>query len=224
MVSQPRQAIGKQTWEIPAGKLEYGENPKECGIRELNEETGYECSSFDYFTSFYSTPGFCDEKIYLFQAKDPTPVKNKLDQDKDENVTHQWFDLEKVKEMLKRMVTLKMPKRSSPYNMAIKKKGYLIMNFVFISPNYPDQYWMFCRGLKKYGATVFRLLINPTIHFLMKSKNLVMKFMLLITSITMTACYVPLVSLLLNMERLIGLNPIMKLGYNSMHAYVMTLM
>ncbi len=100
LVSQPRQAIGKQTWEIPAGKLEYGENPKECGIRELNEETGYECSSFDYFTSFYSTPGFCDEKIYLFQAKDPTPVKNKLDQDKDENITHQWFDLDKAIEMI----------------------------------------------------------------------------------------------------------------------------
>lgn len=61
LVKQVRQAIDLETIEIPAGKLEYGEDPLECGMRELNEETGYACSSMRLIQSFYTTPGFCDE-------------------------------------------------------------------------------------------------------------------------------------------------------------------
>lgn len=96
LVSQCRQAINKKTLEIPAGKLEYNEDPKTCGIRELNEETGYECEDFHLFCSFYTTPGFCDEKIYLFEAKNPVKVTDKLEQDENENVSHLWLELDKI--------------------------------------------------------------------------------------------------------------------------------
>ena len=58
LVRQERPAIGKETLEIPAGKLEYGENPMECGLRELNEETGMACDKLELLLSFVSTPGF----------------------------------------------------------------------------------------------------------------------------------------------------------------------
>ena len=100
LVKQFRHAIDCETWEIPAGKLEKGEDPKSCGIRELNEETGFECSSLSLFSSFYTTPGFCDERIYLFEAIHPKKAENKLEQDPNENVSHQWFSLEQAKEMI----------------------------------------------------------------------------------------------------------------------------
>lgn len=101
LVKQRRQAVDCDTLEIPAGKLEYGEDPKACGIRELNEETGYESDHFSLVTSFYTTPGFCDERIYIFKAEDVRPVQQKLEQDEDENVTHCWVELDQALEMIK---------------------------------------------------------------------------------------------------------------------------
>ena len=56
-VKQFRHAINKETLEIPAGKLEYGEDPKTCGMRELNEEAYLECEELQLITSIVSTPG-----------------------------------------------------------------------------------------------------------------------------------------------------------------------
>lgn len=51
------------------------------------------------------------------------------------------------------------------------------MNFVFISPNYPENYWMFCRGLKKYGATVLAIVDQPYNSLSEELKSIAMKSM-----------------------------------------------
>lgn len=94
LVRQERPAIGKETLEIPAGKLEYGEDPMECGLRELNEETGMACDKLELLLSFVSTPGFCDERIWIYKAIHPRMADVKLSLDEDEEIDTLWLDLE----------------------------------------------------------------------------------------------------------------------------------
>ena len=65
LIKQFRKAIEDIIWEIPAGKLEIGENPKECAIRELKEETGYSADNIKLIHKFYSSPGFSIKKVYI---------------------------------------------------------------------------------------------------------------------------------------------------------------
>ncbi|WP_163101119.1 NUDIX domain-containing protein [Peribacillus alkalitolerans] len=69
MVEQYRKAMERSLVEIPAGKLEPGEEPLNTAKRELDEETGYECETMEPLISFYTSPGFADEIIHLFVAK-----------------------------------------------------------------------------------------------------------------------------------------------------------
>jgi ADP-ribose pyrophosphatase len=69
MVEQYRKAMERSLVEIPAGKLEPGEEPMNTAKRELDEETGYECETLEPLISFYTSPGFADEIIHLFVAK-----------------------------------------------------------------------------------------------------------------------------------------------------------
>ncbi|HBW35757.1 NUDIX hydrolase [Desulfosporosinus sp. BICA1-9] len=69
MVRQYRYAVGQETLEIPAGKLDLLELPLDCAQRELREETGYR-GTLEPISSFYTTPGFTDEVIHLFLAVD----------------------------------------------------------------------------------------------------------------------------------------------------------
>ena len=69
MVRQYRYAIGRETLEIPAGKLDAQELPQDCAERELREETGYR-GILEPIGSVYTTPGFTDEVMHLFLARD----------------------------------------------------------------------------------------------------------------------------------------------------------
>jgi len=69
MVRQYRKAIERDLLEIPAGKLEKGESSETCVKRELMEETGYFPNDLKYLTSFYTSPGFSNEIIHLYLAK-----------------------------------------------------------------------------------------------------------------------------------------------------------
>lgn len=69
MVSQYRTAAKTMMLEIPAGKLEKGEDPLECGKRELIEETGYSGSEFIPLGAYYATPGYCEEKLTIYLAR-----------------------------------------------------------------------------------------------------------------------------------------------------------
>lgn len=75
LVRQYRHAVGCSLWEIPAGKIEPGEQPLITARRELLEETGYGASSFKRLLSFYTSPGFTDERIVLFQAQGLNPMR-----------------------------------------------------------------------------------------------------------------------------------------------------
>lgn len=69
LVKQYRKSLEKDIIEIPAGLLEPGECPEDCALRELREETGF-AGKLDYKFSYYSTPGFTNEIIHFFMAKD----------------------------------------------------------------------------------------------------------------------------------------------------------
>lgn len=98
LVSQERQAIEKQTLEIPAGKLEYHEDPLKAGLRELNEETGYECKECRLIQKFYPTPGYSDEMIYIYECFDLSKAKHRLEMDEDENIQLVWMPLSEALE------------------------------------------------------------------------------------------------------------------------------
>jgi len=69
LVRQERPATGRLLWEIPAGTLEPEEAPIDCAKRELIEETGYAADSWREVITFYTTPGFSNERITLFFAE-----------------------------------------------------------------------------------------------------------------------------------------------------------
>lgn len=68
VVRQFRKPIERESLELPAGKLDHGEPPEECAVRELKEETGLEAESLRHIISIHSTPGFCDEVLHMFVA------------------------------------------------------------------------------------------------------------------------------------------------------------
>ena len=68
LIRQYRYATNGYVYEIPAGRLDNGESPRDCAFRELREETGYSAAGLIPLTTFYTTPGFTDERIHLFMA------------------------------------------------------------------------------------------------------------------------------------------------------------
>lgn len=68
LIRQYRYAAGGYLYEVPAGRLDPGESPEQCAHRELAEETGYRAARVEPLLTMFTTPGFTDEKIHLFQA------------------------------------------------------------------------------------------------------------------------------------------------------------
>lgn len=87
LVRQSRRAIGTQTVEAPAGLIDEGETPEEAARRELQEEVGFD-ADMTLLTRFYSSPGFCDEELYVFEARGLR--ESKLPQDADEDLEVLW--------------------------------------------------------------------------------------------------------------------------------------
>ena len=82
LVRQHRVSVDRVTLEIPAGKLDSaGEDPLECAIRELREETGLKAEKMTLLTSVLTTPGFCTEQIGIYLAQGLTEGDMHLDED-----------------------------------------------------------------------------------------------------------------------------------------------
>jgi ADP-ribose pyrophosphatase len=76
LIKQHRYPIDKYIYELPAGKLDPNETPLECAKRELEEETGYKANEWQKLTAIYTTPGFCNEQLHIFLARDLYPAEN----------------------------------------------------------------------------------------------------------------------------------------------------
>jgi ADP-ribose pyrophosphatase len=81
LIRQYRFAVRGDLWEIPAGTLEPGESPRACAHRELMEEIGYRAGRLEKLADFYTAPGFCDERIHLYVARDLRPERRAGDAD-----------------------------------------------------------------------------------------------------------------------------------------------
>lgn len=81
LIRQYRYAAEGYLYEIPAGRLNAGEDPRHCALRELKEETGCSAARVEQLFTMYTTPGFSDEKIHLFMATELTAGETKHEAD-----------------------------------------------------------------------------------------------------------------------------------------------
>lgn len=98
VVEQYRKPLERSQVEIPAGKLEKGEDPLEAAGRELEEETGYHANRLRLITSFATSPGFADEIIHLFVAEELTA--GTANPDDDEFLDVESLTLEQAKQYI----------------------------------------------------------------------------------------------------------------------------
>lgn len=97
-VKQHRPAIGQESWELPAGLIDAGESPEQAAARELAEETQLK-GNLALITQFYSSPGFTDEKIFLFEATDLSPTQGELDDGEELSIC--WLEPRELWESIK---------------------------------------------------------------------------------------------------------------------------
>jgi len=81
LIRQFRYGPRKEFIEIPAGKLDKNEEPLKCGIRELEEETGYKSNKLTYLTNIHPAIGFSNEKMWMYLAEELELSEKKLDED-----------------------------------------------------------------------------------------------------------------------------------------------
>ena len=98
LVRQYRHPAQKYLLELPAGSLEYGENPEIGARRELEEEIGVRAGKIEKLTEFYVSPGFLGEKMHLFLATELTESKQNLEND--EILTIEKFPLAKIPDLI----------------------------------------------------------------------------------------------------------------------------
>jgi ADP-ribose pyrophosphatase len=99
MVRQFRHPVGEVLLEIPAGKLDAGENPDDCALREMEEETGYRAGSMERRASILTGPGFTNEVIHIYVAKGL--IKTVLNLDEDEFLEVQAYEQNDIRRMIR---------------------------------------------------------------------------------------------------------------------------
>ncbi len=99
LVRQFRLPAKQELWELPAGRLDPGESPLEAAKRELREETGYEARQWIELVSFWPSPGYVDEKMNLFVARDLTAGAQA--QMPDERIEMRWFAEEELGDLIR---------------------------------------------------------------------------------------------------------------------------
>lgn len=100
-IKQLREVIDKVTWELPAGRIEEGEDPKETALRELEEETGYKAGHIEHLITTYMSAGYTSEKLHIYYAKELSEGHTNFDED--ENILQiEKIPLEECLKMVER--------------------------------------------------------------------------------------------------------------------------
>ncbi len=100
LIRQYRYAAERYLYEIPAGRLDPGESPLECAVRELLEETGCTAARVEPLITMYTTPGFTDERIHLFMASGLSLGESR--REPDEFIEVVTYPLSEVLQMIER--------------------------------------------------------------------------------------------------------------------------
>ena len=104
LVCQYRHAIGRPVWELPAGSLKQGEDPRAAAERECHEEIGLIPSSLERLGAFFPTPGYCDEEMHVYRAtglRAPTNEDPAARQDEDEDIEARAFSVDALRQMVR---------------------------------------------------------------------------------------------------------------------------
>ncbi len=99
LVKQYRYPFDEWMFELPAGKLEKGEDPLICATRELTEETGYTTNSIESLGKIYTSPGFCDEILYIYLATNLITGKHNREEGEHGMEVYE-FTLNEINEMI----------------------------------------------------------------------------------------------------------------------------
>lgn len=97
-VRQHRYPIDKDLLELPAGKIDRGEDPAVSAARELEEETGYRPNHLRHALSFYSSPGFCDELLHLYYSDDLTETTT--NREHDEEILLEFYSVDEALQLI----------------------------------------------------------------------------------------------------------------------------
>lgn len=100
MIRQYRHATRQYLWELVAGRIDRGENPKKAAARELIEETGYRAKRFRIFLDVFPTPGFLEERMYILLAEGLTA--GKAEPEEDERITSKSYTRAEIEKMIRR--------------------------------------------------------------------------------------------------------------------------
>ncbi len=102
LIRQYRYALDRFIWELPAGSLKAGEDPRLGAARECEEEVGLVPGTLDELGELFPTPGFCDEWMRFYRCADLTspPPESAAQQDEDEVIEPATFDLDEVRRMI----------------------------------------------------------------------------------------------------------------------------
>ena len=100
LIRQYRHATRQYLWELVAGRIDSGENPRRAAARELIEETGYRAKRFRVFLDVFPTPGFLEERMYILLAEKLTA--GKAEPEEDERITAKAFTREELERMIRK--------------------------------------------------------------------------------------------------------------------------
>jgi ADP-ribose pyrophosphatase len=104
LVRQYRPAIATWAWELPAGTLKEGEDPREAAVRECHEEIGLIPGRLAKLGAFYPTPGYCDEVMNYYRLenlREPTDEDDEAAPDDDEDLEPKAFSIEQIRAMIR---------------------------------------------------------------------------------------------------------------------------
>ena len=100
LIRQYRHATRQFLWELVAGRIDHGENPRRAAARELIEETGYRAKRFRIFLDVFPTPGFLEERMYILLAEGVTT--GEAEPEDDEQITARAFTRRELESMIHR--------------------------------------------------------------------------------------------------------------------------